>query len=145
MALRGGGISRWGIEATSTMKPSLFLCLIALSPAPAATAFSAPSVVFSREREIEEVGQLGEPRRIRLGMKREEVRLAMQGKPDDQFSADIWVYWQFHRPADERRFSTLIVMFAGDRVHTFRLVDEKSARALLAEVRARERQTIARK
>jgi len=127
------------------MKLIAFFRLAVLAAALAGPAFPAQSIVFSRDRELEEVGQLGEPRHVRLGMKRADVLIAMQGRPDDQFSPDIWVYWRFHRPAEERYFSTLIVMFAGDRVQTFRLVEEKATRALLAEVRARERQTIARK
>lgn len=122
---------------------------IRLALNPLLLAFTLTATVFARPSHDEkddaaiaapvadELVPLTGIRRIKTGMTPDEVVASMRGKPDEQASAQVWIYWNFQgnkRPADMKQ-AAMIVFFTAGRVRLIRYSEAALVRKVLAEGR----------
>jgi len=69
-----------------------------------------------------------------IGTPRSDI-LELVGQPDEQLSADVWIYWnrRTNQPQLTNGYDTLLVVFRKDRVNEFRIVAEAPVRRFIAE------------
>jgi outer membrane protein assembly factor BamE (lipoprotein component of BamABCDE complex) len=138
------------MKSTSALSSVSLLGSIALlGSLLAAPAHASPA----RDRDRFELGDAlrevqppRDVRRISRGMTRDQVIVAMQGRPHET-APQVWIYWGFHglnRPQEMQK-PTLVVYFEGERVREIRYSEERFVRLALAEQRKAEQNILARR
>jgi hypothetical protein len=83
---------------------------------------------------------------VECGMARARVE-TMFGAPSTRLSADVWIYWKFRPtiPVASAQQDTLVVIFAGERVSSLKLVRRETVLMFLAARRAHAGEIVAAK
>ena len=116
------------------MKKLLAACLMFFAVAISAFTLAAEADAG----RADDLVVFGETRRVTIGMNRDQVAVCMQGQPDEKFTQDVWIYWDFHPKGLLPRYESytaLVIVFVADRVKLIRLADAEATKALLTRYR----------